>query len=87
MMEMSLFVNGILQDEAILPNGFTLDLPTSAPVGVANPAPVLYIGGVTSNINTDVTMATFTGCMRDLTFDIWYDNVISQDTLIIRTPY
>ena len=66
-MEMSLFVNGILQDEVILPNGFTLDLPTSAPVGVANPAPVLYIGGV----NTDVTMATFTGCMRDLTFDIW----------------
>lgn len=66
--EFSLFVDGLLQEAVPSTlSDFSLVLPTSAPVGVANPMPVLFVGGV----DPATTVPTFSGCMKDLTFDLW----------------
>ena len=66
-LQFSLFVDGLLQ-EAIQSSlsDFSLDLPTSPPV-TGDLLPILFVGGVSD----DVTIPTFRGCMRDLTFDFW----------------
>jgi hypothetical protein len=70
-LQFSLFVDGLLQGtiSSTLPN-FSLDLPTSAPVDVANPTPVLFVGGVPLTSDPSITTPTFSGCMQDLTFDL-----------------
>lgn len=66
--EFSLFVNEQLQDfvSSALP-GFSLNLPTIAPVGVVDP--VLLVGGVPSFLGAK-TYPSFVGCLKDLTFDL-----------------
>ncbi|CAI8004092.1 hypothetical protein GBAR_LOCUS3831 [Geodia barretti] len=69
--ELQLFVNGILHHAIPLSlTSFSLDLPTSAPVGVADPTPVLFLGQVTQDFNRSSNLPSFTGCMRDLTIDL-----------------
>jgi hypothetical protein len=69
--ELQLFVNGILHHAIPLSlTSFSLDLPTSAPVGVADPTPVLFLGRVTQDFNQSSNLPPFTGCMRDLTIDL-----------------
>ena len=77
--ELQLFVNGILHHAIPLSlTSFSLDLPTSAPVGVADPTPVLFLGQVTQDFNRSSNLPSFTGCMRDLTIDLWYKHTVAS---------
>lgn len=70
--EFSLFLDGLLQES--VPSsltGFSLDLPTSAPVGVDNPMPVLFVGGVPDTYDPSTTVPMFDGCIKHLTFNLW----------------
>lgn len=69
--EFSLFLNDLLQEAVSSLLQFSLALPTSAPVGVANPLPVLFVGGVPATYDPGARVANFEGCLKHLTFNLW----------------